>query len=145
MKTDTAVERAARAARQALHSAIGEDYERRRFKFDTDPHGRPTFGRHRDGYLHARIIVDGATRVYFHCRYGSWLAPGDRGVMKEPEALLGTDLGRTVKYTLADEARRFKAREEHEHGRRSDDQADGDAGVRAGEDSQHAPDEVRSD
>jgi len=110
-RTDSAVERASRAARQALQQAIGEDMDRMRFKWDTDPHGRPTFGRHRDGYLHARIIVDGTRKVYLHLRYGSWLIDGDSGTLREPEAVLGSELGRTVKFTLSDEAARFTARE----------------------------------
>lgn len=102
-RADTAIDRAARAARQALKTAIGEDYDRLRFRIER-------FGVHRDGYMHARIIVDGAQKVYLHCRFGSWLAPvhvNGHPLLKEPEALLGSDLGRTVKLALAHEARRF--------------------------------------
>jgi hypothetical protein len=113
-RTDTAVERASRAARQALNQAIGEDYELRRIRYDKDARGQDTFGRHpTGGYWHARIIVDGTRKVYFHCQYGSWLAPGDSGTLKEPEAVLGTSLGRTVKFMLADEARRRLRGERH--------------------------------
>lgn len=128
-RTDSAVERSARAARQALQQAIGEDMDRMRFRFDTDPRGRPTFGRHRNGYLHARIIVDGETKVYLHLRYGSWLIDAENGVLREPEAVLGSDLGRTVKFVLSDEAARFTARERHERAKEADNPAGADKSV----------------
>jgi hypothetical protein len=93
---------AAEAAREAAE-AIREISARRRFTVSK-------FARHQDGYLHARVIVDGQ-RWYFHCRYGSWLAPGQIGtrtVLREPEGLLGQVIGREVKYTLAEKARSFK-------------------------------------
>lgn len=67
------------------------------------------FGRHADGYLHARVKV-GEERFYFHRRYGSWLAPGHVGqaaVLKEPEALLGSVLGREVKFALSAKSQPF--------------------------------------
>jgi hypothetical protein len=72
------------------------------------------FGVHADGYLHARVVVNGKP-YYFHLRYGSWQAPGqvgNRQVHKEPEAVLGSTLGREVKYTLAEMARRLRRRRE---------------------------------
>lgn len=43
------------------------------------------FGRHTDGYLHARVTVN-ATTIYVHHKSGSWMAPGESGgkaVLKE--------------------------------------------------------------
>lgn len=100
------LDHAVREAHRAVHEAIGAAYERRRFSVEK-------FGRHRDGYLHALIRVD-AGKVYFHQRFGSWLAPGSwhgRELLKEPEALLGTELGRAVKYELSDCDKRFRSAE----------------------------------
>ncbi len=76
------------------------------------------FERHRDGYLHARVIV-GEKVAYFHRMYGSWLAPGHVGghaVLKEPEALLGSDIGRELKFKLSELSRPYDqhARRERE-------------------------------
>ena len=43
------------------------------------------FGRHKDGYFHARVTINGET-IYTHCQSGSWMIPGhigDRPVLKE--------------------------------------------------------------
>lgn len=96
-------ERSARAARQALDAAIRDTYDRMTYEVER-------FGRHRDGYLHALVQLDNGRQYYFHCRFGSWLAPGTwngRAVLKEPEALLGSQLGGSVKYALAEAAQKF--------------------------------------
>lgn len=95
--------RATRAALKALDNAVKDSWDRKRFEVDK-------FGRHRDGYLHALVVVDGEQRYYFTRRHGSWLAPGNfegRERLKEPEALLGSELGRSVKYKLAEIAQKF--------------------------------------
>jgi hypothetical protein len=121
-------ERSARAARQALDAAIRDSYDRMSYKIER-------FGRHRDGYLHALVRLDNSKQYYFHCRYGSWLAPGTwngRSVLKEPEALLGSQLGASVKYALAEAAQKFHPTpqpEEESNDPRSGDEAVPAAGV----------------
>lgn len=66
------------------------------------------FGRHNDGYLHARITVN-TTTLYVHTKHGSWLAPGEekgRAVYKE--------VLRPVAEALQKRAREF-ALKEREH------------------------------
>ena len=99
MRRERAVAEAAREAAEA----IGAINAHRHFTISK-------FGRHPDGYLHARVVLDGR-RHYFHRRYGSWLAPGHLGnkaVLKEAEALFGETIGREVKYSLAEKARNYK-------------------------------------
>lgn len=105
-------ERSARAARAAVDAAVRDSYDRKRFTIER-------FGRHRDGYLHAQVKIDGTQVLYIHRRYGSWLVPGHikgRTVLKEPEAALGSTMGTAVKYALADAATPFDtaARRERE-------------------------------
>jgi hypothetical protein len=145
----SAIDAAAREAARAVNAAVSSEYNRRIFTISK-------FGRHPDGWLHARVVVNG-TPFYFHRRYGSWLAPGTIGlreVLKEPEALLGSNLGRDVKFALSDKSAPFdaadrKAREEAENARKqavrptaipADPGEDGgDAGVRVGGHSGDAP------
>lgn len=106
MATREDIERVEREARAAVNEAVRAAYDRRQFVIEK-------FGRHRDGYLHARLLV-GERPVYITCQYGSWLAPGQldgREVDKEPEALLGPDIGREVRFALSEEAQRFERRE----------------------------------
>lgn len=135
-------ERSAQAARAAVNAAVRDQYDRRTFTV-------ARFGRHRDGYLHALIQIEGGPSAYFHCRYGSWLAPGTwngRAVLKEPEALLGTVLGTAVKYELSEQSRKFNPTpppEEVSDERGSDDQAGGDAGLPEAGHTEDADDEVQ--
>lgn len=136
-------QRSARAAAKAVNAAVRDAYDRKRFTI-------ARFGRHRDGYLHALIEVDGERRFYFHLRYGSWLAPGQfngQERLKEPEALLGTQLGQAVKYELSDMARKFHPtpeREEEAHGPEGGDSTVPDAGVPEGGDRDDAPGGVQA-
>jgi hypothetical protein len=138
------VSAAEQAAREAAE-AVGAINARRRFTVSK-------FGRHADGYLHARVVVDGRP-YYFHRRYGSWLAPGQVGtksVLKEAEALVGPEIGREVKYALAGKARAWlsserKQQEEGRDGTRSNDAAVRDDRLRQRQHHEHAQDAVRSD
>ena len=105
--TPTPAELAARAARDALAN-VGRGQHRA----DRRPFTISKFGYHEDGYLHARVVVAGR-KFYFHCKYGSWMAPGrvgGRQVLKEPEAILPPDLGVDVKFALAERARSINKR-----------------------------------
>jgi hypothetical protein len=107
--TETKEQRVARQAAAAVREAVGAAYDRRRFAIEK-------FGRHRDGYLHARVIFDGRP-YYISCQFGSWLLPGQingREVLKEPEALFGSALGRELKFMLSETAQRFERREDDE-------------------------------
>ena len=90
------------AAREAAE-AVGAISARREFTISK-------FGRHENGYLHARCVTMGRS-WYVTNRYGSWLLPGHihgRAVLKEPEAVWGNVLGREIKYALAAKARRWR-------------------------------------
>lgn len=151
-------EQVAEEARRAVNEAVSSSFTRMQFKVER-------FERHRDGYLHARVVV-GEQAHYFHRRYGSWLAPGHVGgkaVLKEPEALLGSEIGRELKFKLSElsrpydqHARQERAqREERERrasrdsqpaqGRRGNDEDDRDPGVRAGPDRRDVDDEIQPD
>src|SRR5438270_129139 len=142
MRSEQAVAEAAREAAEA----VGAMSARRRFTISK-------FGRHEDGYLHARVVVDGRP-WYFHCRFGSWLAPGQialQTVLREPEGLLGPEIGREVKYVLAEQARAVRAAEAKELARREaeakqqeeDDAADAThTDGRAVDDSPHGDDRL---
>lgn len=110
MVDERKVNRAVQAATRAVHDIMGQQWDRKRLKIDK-------FGRHRDGYLHARVLVDGDRVAYFHRRYGSWLAPGNEGMLKEPEALLGGALGRSLKYQLSEASEPWDTRERRERER----------------------------
>lgn len=147
----SAVQRATQAALDAVNDEIGRSYTRRQFTISK-------FARHPDGFLHARVVVDGQG-FYFHRRYGSWLAPGHingHAVLKEPEALLGSVLGREVKFTLSDKSAPYdtadrKEREARDaakragHERRVDDPVADDSGLPDGGDSPSLEGAVRSD
>jgi hypothetical protein len=154
MTLDRAIAEASRAAAEA----IGEIEARRQFTVSK-------FDRHPDGYLHARVVVNGQ-RFYFHRRFGSWLAPGHingHAVCKEPEALLGSVLGREVKFTLSERsspydtadrrakeaareaAKKATGQEENHDGTRGNDEVLRDDRVRQLEHQEHADDDVRSE
>lgn len=131
------------AIEQAAHEAaeaVGAIHARRHFTISR-------FGRHRDGYLHARVIVDGRP-WYFHHRFGSWLVPGHmsrRSVLKEAEAVLGSAIGREVKYALAEKARAYRRAEikqEANDGTRTDDSAGSGDRLPTGADHRDADDAV---
>lgn len=87
---------AERLARAAVNAAMRSIYDRQTFTIEK-------FGRHPDGYYHARVRI-GEQAYYLHLKYGSWLVPGHikgRPVLKEPEALLGP-IGSEVKYALSE-------------------------------------------
>lgn len=143
---EEAAQRAAAAARDAAHG---------RGRTDDDVEAMiERFGRHADGYFHARIVV-GGRRFYLHRRYGSWLAPGTwggRAVLKEPEAVLGSQLGQAVKYELSHVSQKFHPTAEEvktdDHAASDaggDDPAGRDDGLPEGGDQGHAPDEVPPD
>jgi hypothetical protein len=95
------------------------------------------FGRHPDGYPHARVVMDGRP-YYFHCRYGSWLAPGHlngKGLLKEPEALLGAEIGREVRFTLAEKARLLRLAEAKEQAKEQEQDHDGRSDEPHGDDA----------
>lgn len=76
--TETDSEKVVRLSQTAARKAV-EGRTRRGFTITK-------FGRHEDGYFHARVTGSDGTPVYVHRRYGSWLAPGSlqgRAVMKE--------------------------------------------------------------
>lgn len=139
-------ERSARAARAAVDAAMRDEYDRRTFTV-------AKFGRHRYGYLHALVRLNDGQEFYFHRRYGSWLAPGTwkgRSVMKEPEALLGSQLGQAVKYELARISQKFQPTiteevESDDADTGGDDPAGSDDGLSEARDQEHAPDEVQPD
>lgn len=124
----SAIDRATKAAAREVNELLAGERARREFTVSK-------FGRHADGYLHARVVVNGRA-FYFHDRWGSWLAPGHspsgRELYKEPEALLGSLMGREVKWDLAAKARTWRERErralEAEKNARQPAQPPGDTG-----------------
>jgi hypothetical protein len=73
---ETKAQRVVRLAEASVERATGE---RRGFTITK-------FGRHEDGYLHARVTPAGGTPIYVHRKFGSWMAPGElkgRPVLKE--------------------------------------------------------------
>lgn len=105
-----------RLSRTAVDKAVAQDRADRRGFTITK------FGRHPDGYWHARVTVDGKP-IYMHRRYGSWMCPGTlngQSMLKEIEALLlGTSCdgqGKEIKEALQTNARRLERAE-----RKSDD------------------------
>lgn len=104
--TETPAQRVEREARAAVNEAVRGAYDRRRFAIEK-------FGRHRDGYLHARVISDGRP-YYITCRYGSWTLIGKidgQSVEKEPEAVFGSHVGREMLYALSENAQRYERKE----------------------------------
>lgn len=67
----TRADRAAAAAAREVAELLGLEHQRAAFKVEK-------FGVHADGYLHARISLNGE-RFYVHRRYGSWQMPGHIG------------------------------------------------------------------
>jgi len=97
MSVQTAVQQAAREAREVL----GEIQATASFRV-------LHFGRHPDGYLHARVQANGGP-IYVHCRWGSWMAPGTvngKPVLKEVLS--------PYRDVLADQARQLRANERRE-------------------------------
>lgn len=101
-------------ARTAVDKAVAEDRaERRGFTITK-------FGRHEDGFYHARVTVDGKP-IYLHRRWGSWMCPGTingQSMLKEVEALvIGTSCagrGKEIKEALQTKVRQIERRERQE-------------------------------
>lgn len=75
------------------------------------------FGRHENGYLHARITING-DGYYVHRRFGSWMAPGNvagRAVLKEIDALIGGN-AIEIKEALQTKARSIERAEKRQTG-----------------------------
>lgn len=71
------------------------------------------FSRHEEGYFHARVTAEDKT-VYFHRKYGSWMAPGTKGkqhLLKEVEGLFSADVATPIKQALAAKARAMEKQE----------------------------------
>lgn len=74
------------------------------------------FGRHEDGYLHARVTPKDGKPVYVHCRFGSWMAPGTingNPVLKEVTMPVKVEL--QVKARAIEKAERLALREAVRH------------------------------
>jgi hypothetical protein len=79
-ETLAAVDRLEELAESAVAKVrSGETNKRRGFTITK-------FGKHPDGYYHARVTPSGGATVYVFCKYGSWMAPGSikgKAVLKE--------------------------------------------------------------
>jgi hypothetical protein len=92
-----------RLARAAAHRAISDTYALESFKI-------VKFGRHRNGYLHAQVSVNGET-AYVHRRWGSWQLPIPNDNPYSPYA---REVLSPFREALEDEAAPFDARRHRE-------------------------------
>jgi hypothetical protein len=72
------LDRAAQEAASTVGRLLRDEWAMKQFTVDK-------FGRHRDGYLHARVLI-GEEAFYVHRRFGSWMLPGainGRHVLRE--------------------------------------------------------------
>jgi hypothetical protein len=93
------VDRAVAAASREVAEIVGQSYSRRSMTITK-------FGRHADGYLHARVTVNGGATLYVHRKFGSWFCPGverGRSVLKE--------VLQPFSFSLAEKARQFERAE----------------------------------
>lgn len=142
-------ERVEQLSREAVDKAVAQEKAERRGYTITK------FGRHDNGYFHARVTVDGRG-FYMHARFGSWMVPGQLNgatVMKEVEGLVvGTSVegrGKEIKEVLQQKvhaiqkAERLAARppQEDSNAAESDDTDPDSAGDSAGGEAE--PDDLR--
>lgn len=93
----TRLERLAREAARAAAEIVSDTNRLSSFRITK-------FGRHKDGYFHARVSINGET-VYVHCQWGSWFLPREVGSRSGREVLS------PFKDVLTEQMRSFEARE----------------------------------
>lgn len=113
--------RAIREAHQRVSEALRESAALMGFKI-------VRFGRHRDGYLHAQVSVNG-TLIYVHRRFGSWMIPAEpqsaEVAASLPENASLIEVVAPYTYALADEGQRFTQAERRHQEARTDAERDG--------------------
>lgn len=137
--TKSSIDRVEQLSRDAVDKAVAQEKAERRGYTITK------FGRHDNGYWHARVTVDGQG-YYLHRRFGSWMAPGQLNgltIMKEVEGLVvGSSVdgrGKEIKEVLQqkahaiEKAERLAARPQEDSNAAESDNTDADhAGDSAG-------------
>ena len=124
------IDAAVAEATRAVNAAVRNEYSRRNFTITK-------FGKHRDGYLHAMVTLNGE-RFYIHRQWGSWLMPIPNSV---PTSRSMREVRSPFKEALEEKALPFdrrdrQLRQEREEAKKRED--------RRARDSSEAPDTAGS-
>lgn len=138
----TRAERIARDMARAAAEVIGDTNKLSSFRVTK-------FGRHRDGYFHARITVNSET-FYVHCRWGSWMVPTTVGETRSGQRELLSPFRdvlceRMRAFERVENQRRAEAEKEAKNGRKGSSATVVDGGLPEGGDPDGAPDTVPDD